>query len=134
MRSARIKGATETNFVCWPLSPFSRFLFCGIRMSEWEAKDMKKQHVAIMIAGLTLFGFVAGKIGWSDVARELRAMATALPILFVLSAVRIALQTAAWPGALRVRGILAGVKKLIGLGWLRAQWFIFQLSARLSAS
>ncbi len=75
---------------------------------------MKKQHVAIMITGLALFCVVAAKVGWNDIAQQLRAIGTALPILLALSALRMALQTAAWSGALRVHGIRASSANLIG--------------------
>jgi hypothetical protein len=75
---------------------------------------MKKQNVVIMIAGLALFGFVAAKVGWSDIAQQLQAVGTALPILLALSALRMALQTAAWSGALGAHGIRASATNLIG--------------------
>lgn len=75
---------------------------------------MKKRHAAIMTVGLTLFGFVAARIGWSDLGRQLTKVCLAVPILFALSALRMVLQTAAWSGALRARGIRASASNLIG--------------------
>ncbi len=75
---------------------------------------MKKQNVVIIVIGSALFSFVAAKMGWSDIARELPAVATAVPFLLVLSAVRMALQTAAWSSALRTHGIAANTTNLIG--------------------
>jgi hypothetical protein len=75
---------------------------------------MKKQNIAIIIIGLALFSFVAAKMRWSDVAQQLHAVITALPILLALSAVRMALQTAAWSSALRTHGIAANTTNLIG--------------------
>ncbi len=75
---------------------------------------MKKQRVAIMITGLALFGFVAAKVGWNDIARQLQEVCTAVPVLLALSAIRAVLQTAAWSGALRVHGIKVSATNLIG--------------------
>jgi hypothetical protein len=75
---------------------------------------MKKQNVAIIIIGLTLLGFVAVKLAWSDIAQQLQAVGTAVPILLALSALRMVLQTAAWSGALRANGIKASATNLIG--------------------
>jgi hypothetical protein len=78
------------------------------------SENMKKQTVVIIVIGLALFGFVAAKMSWSDIAREFHAVVTALPILLALSAVRMALQTSAWSSALRTHGIAANTTNLIG--------------------
>jgi len=75
---------------------------------------MRKRHVVIMAVGLALFGFVVAKLGWSELVQQLGKVCTALPILLALSALRMALQTAAWSGALHVYGIRASVTNLIG--------------------
>jgi len=75
---------------------------------------MKRQNIAIMITGLALFGFVATKVRWSDIAQQLKAVSMALPVLFALSGLRMALQTAAWSCALRTYGIRASKTNLIG--------------------
>jgi len=75
---------------------------------------MKKQNVVIIVIGLALFSFVAAKMGWRDIVQQLRAVVTAVPILLALSALRMALQTAAWSIALRTHGIAANTTNLIG--------------------
>ena len=75
---------------------------------------MKKRNAAVMITGLALFGFVAAKVGWGDIARQMQAVGTALPVLLAVSAARMALQTGAWSSALRTYGIRAKATTLIG--------------------
>ncbi len=75
---------------------------------------MKKRNAAIIITGLALFGFVAAKVGWNDIAQQLHAVGLALPVLLALSAARMGLQTTAWSGALRIHGVRARATNLIG--------------------
>lgn len=75
---------------------------------------MNRKNVAIMIAGVGLFGFVAAKMGWNGMAQELKTVWMALPILLGLSSVRMLLQTLAWSCALESDGIHASFGQLIG--------------------
>jgi hypothetical protein len=75
---------------------------------------MRKHNIAIMISGLALFGFVAARVDWNDMGHELQAIEIAIPILLVLGALRMALQTAAWSSVLRVHGIWANPATLVG--------------------
>ncbi len=75
---------------------------------------MHKKHVAIMMAGLGLFGFVAAKMGWHAMVQELETVWLALPILLGLSSARMLLQTLAWSCALEADGIRASFGQLIG--------------------
>jgi hypothetical protein len=75
---------------------------------------MGKRNGVITMMGLALFGFVAAKLGWNNIMRQLLAIAAALPVVFALSALRTALQTAAWSSALRANGMQASTTNMIG--------------------
>lgn len=111
MRSRGSKGATTPLELFAILSVFP--FFPQSAQVRWE-RNMKKRQVAIMTVGLALFGFVATKLGWRELAQQIEKVCMALPILFALSAARTALQTAAWSSALRARGIRASVINLVG--------------------
>lgn len=75
---------------------------------------MNKKSVAIMAAGIGLFGFVAARMGWRAMAEDLKAVWIALPILVGLSSLRLLLQTLSWKCALETDGIHAGMLRLMG--------------------
>jgi hypothetical protein len=94
---------------------------------------MKRTQAVIMMTGLALFGFVAAKLGWGQIAQQLKAVCTALPILLALSVLRMALQTSAWAQALRARGIRAGIVNLAGARLAsRAMGYLSVLGALVS--
>ena len=77
---------------------------------------MKRVQLIIAVAALGLFAWVIAHAGLSVMAAQLRAMRIALPIVLVLSAVRLFLQSTTWSASLRGesvdvnRGRLAGVR------------------------
>jgi uncharacterized membrane protein YbhN (UPF0104 family) len=75
---------------------------------------MNKKNAVMIAAGLGLFIFVAAKMGWSAMLRDLKTVWIVLPVLGVLSAVRLLLQTVAWSSALQASGIQAGFGQLLG--------------------
>ncbi len=76
---------------------------------------MRKIDTSITAVGLALFIFVATKIGWVEVVRQLEAIPFALLILIGLSFLRLILQTRAWATALRAEGIPHASVELIGI-------------------
>jgi hypothetical protein len=65
----------------------------------------KKLEALFAIAGVALFAFVAGKIGWGSVFRALEQARFAVATVLVLSFIRLVLQTLAWSIALRSDGV-----------------------------
>jgi hypothetical protein len=85
----------------------------------------KKRDALLAAAGLGLFVFAAGRIGWSAVIRALEDARGAVAIIVGLSLVRLILQTYSWSIALRSEGIQSSVSKLMlirlasqGIGYL----------------
>jgi hypothetical protein len=85
----------------------------------------KKLEALFAIAGVALFAFVAGRIGWGSVFRTLEQARFAVATIFVLSLIRLALQTHAWSIALRSDGVRTTTGELMlirlaaqGLGYL----------------
>ncbi len=76
---------------------------------------MRKIDTLIAAAGLVLFIFVATKIGWVGVARQLEAIPIAFLILIGLSLSRLGLQTYALSTALRAEGIELRGAELVGI-------------------
>jgi hypothetical protein len=76
-------------------------------------------------AGLILFAFAAGRIGWGIVIRAIEEARTAVALILGLSLVRLILQTHSWSIALRSDGIKSSAKELMlirlasqGIGYL----------------
>ena len=86
---------------------------------------MKRGHLIVGILGVVLFIWVITHMGRPAVARELRAVRTALPIVLLMSLCRLLLQTTAWSQALDDQdvsvqlGILMGTRLASqGMGYL----------------
>src|ERR1700758_3107037 len=86
---------------------------------------IRKRDVLLTVAGLALFVFAAGKIGWGAVFRTIVEARTAVAIIVGLSLVRLILQTRSWSMALRSEGIQASTRELMlirlasqGIGYL----------------
>ncbi len=76
---------------------------------------MKRIDFAIAAAGLGLLVFVASRIGWVDIVRQLWISRTAWLVLVGLSCLRLVLQTFSWSTALRAEGIGIRAAELIGI-------------------
>src|SRR5215469_3048234 len=75
--------------------------------------------------GFLLLAFVASRIGWHAVAKELAAVRGGIAIIIVLSLLRLILQTRSWSVALRLDGFRASTRELMlvrmasqGMGYL----------------
>ncbi len=76
---------------------------------------MKRIDVAIAAAGTGLLVFVASRIGWVDIVRQLWTSRAAWLVLVGLSLIRLLLQTFSWSTALRAEGIRIRTAELIGI-------------------
>ncbi|MBV9227263.1 MAG: flippase-like domain-containing protein [Acidobacteriaceae bacterium] len=86
---------------------------------------IKKWDTPLVIVGLGLFAFAAGRIGWGAIIQAIEEAGTAVAIILGLSLVRLVLQTRSWSIALRVDGIGFSAGKLMlirlasqGIGYL----------------
>ena len=86
---------------------------------------IRKRDALLGAAGLLLFAFVAGRIGWGAVIRAIEEARTAVAVILGLSVVRLMLQTHSWSIALRSEGIKSSAKELMlirlasqGVGYL----------------
>ena len=86
---------------------------------------IRKRDALLAAAGLILFAFAAGRIGWGAVIRAIEEARTAVAVILGLSLVRLILQTHSWSIALRSDGIKSSVKELMlirlasqGIGYL----------------
>ena len=67
----------------------------------------------LAVAGLALLAFVASRIGTDALVREIAIVRVGLPIIVVLSFLRLVLQTRSWSIALALDGIRSSTRELI---------------------
>jgi hypothetical protein len=86
---------------------------------------IRKRDALLAAAGLILFAFAAGRIGWGTVIRAIEEARTAVAVILGLSVVRLILQTHSWSIALCSDGIKSSAKELTfirlasqGIGYL----------------
>jgi hypothetical protein len=85
----------------------------------------KVRDALLAATGLVLFALVARRIGGEALVRETAALRVGLPIIVILSVVRLVLQTRSWKIALALDGIRSSTSELIfirlasqGIGYL----------------
>ena len=85
----------------------------------------KRRELTLAAAGFLLLAFVASRIGWHAVERELAAVRGGIAIIVALSLARLILQTRSWSTALRLDGFRASTGELMlirlasqGMGYL----------------
>jgi hypothetical protein len=76
---------------------------------------MKKLQPIIVLAALALFAWVIAHVGVSTMAAQLKAMRVALPIVLVLSLLRLFLQSATWSASLKGENVAVNPTRLIGV-------------------
>ena len=86
---------------------------------------IRLRDVLLAVAGLALLAFVAGRIGTDALVREIAIVRVGLPIIVVLSFLRLVLQTRSWSIALALDGIRSSTRELMfirlasqGIGYL----------------
>jgi hypothetical protein len=75
---------------------------------------MRKNHLIAAFVALALFAWVAAHTGLPTLAEQLKAMRVALPIVLVLSLVRLCLQTLTWSASLKGEDVSVETPKLMG--------------------
>src|SRR5215470_1814511 len=83
--------------------------------SEDSRHHMSKGNLLLAIAGVALFAWVIVHAGPSAIAHQLKSLRIALPIVVVLSLVRLVLQTITWSAALKSEGIDISMPRLMGI-------------------
>src|SRR5215475_12716217 len=76
---------------------------------------MRKSNLILAIVGAALFAWVIVHAGPTAIGRQLKALRVALPIVVLLSLVRLLLQTLAWSAALKNEGLEVGISRLMGI-------------------
>ena len=89
------------------LSKFSRVHANGSRMTT--------SNLLLVVVGAALFAWVLVHAGPSAIVQQLKALRVALPIVVVLSLVRLQLQTLSWSAALKNEGIEISMPRLMGI-------------------
>jgi hypothetical protein len=76
---------------------------------------MRKNHLVAAFVALTLFAWVIAHVGLPTMAEQWKAMRVALPIILVLSLLRLCLQTVTWSASLRGEDVSVEMPKLMGV-------------------
>lgn len=76
---------------------------------------MKKFDVFMLLLGIAVFAVVVEKVGPAEIATELRHVWPGLGLVFVMSSVRLILQTYSWATALKANGNSSSARRLIGI-------------------
>lgn len=76
---------------------------------------MKKNHLIAALVAQTLFAFVIAHVHLSTMAVQLKAVRIALPIVLVLSLLRLFLQTVTWSTSLKGESVSVRMPKLMGV-------------------
>jgi Lysylphosphatidylglycerol synthase TM region len=75
---------------------------------------MKKAHLAAGFVAIALFAWFLAHLGVSTLVEQLKAMRIALPIVLVLSLLRLLLQSIAWSASLKGEHVSVDIPKLAG--------------------
>src|SRR5215470_12034535 len=73
-----------------------------------------KGSLLLAVIGIALFAWVIVHAGTSTITQQLKAMRIALPVVVLLSVLRLLFQTQSWSAALRSEGIEVKARKLLG--------------------
>lgn len=76
---------------------------------------MRKAHLIAAAVALVLFAWVIAHVGFSAMLVQLKAMRVALPIVLVLSVLRLFLQSMTWSVSLESEHVLVDTTKLMGV-------------------
>ena len=76
---------------------------------------MRKGHIIAAVVSLVLFAWVIAHVGLSAMLVQLRAMRVALPIVLVLSVLRLFLQSITWSASLEGEHVSVNTAKLMGV-------------------
>lgn len=76
---------------------------------------MKKNQLIAALVALTIFALVIAHVGLGTMTEQLKAMSVALPIVLVLSVLRLGLQTVNWSASLKGEDISVAMRRLMGI-------------------
>jgi hypothetical protein len=76
---------------------------------------VRKTHLIATLVALGLFAWVMRQVGLPAMVEQLKAMRVALPIVLVLSALRLLLQSLTWSASLKGEDVSVGIAKLMGV-------------------
>lgn len=76
---------------------------------------MKRRHLVATFAAAALFAWVISHVSFATMAEQLRAMRTALPLVLILSMLRLLLQTITWSASLEGKGVSVDKRRLMGV-------------------
>jgi glycosyltransferase 2 family protein len=76
---------------------------------------VRKTHFIATLVALGLFAWVMRHVGLPAMVEQLKAMRVALPIILLLSALRLLLQSLTWSASLKGEDVSVGIAKLMGV-------------------
>lgn len=76
---------------------------------------MKRAHLLGGVAGALALGLVVHRVGANEIASQFGSLARVLPVVLVVSGIRLLVQTRAWSTALRAEGIYVPQSQLMGV-------------------
>jgi hypothetical protein len=76
---------------------------------------VRKSHFIATLVALGLFAWVIRHVGLPAMVEQLKAVRVALPIVLVLSALRLLLQSITWSASLKGEDLSVGIAKLMGV-------------------
>jgi hypothetical protein len=79
------------------------------------SRHMSKGNLLLALLGLGLLAWVVAHAGSSAIVHQFKALRIALPVVIVLSVVRLVLQSFTWSASLQSEGIEVGLLRLIGI-------------------
>lgn len=76
---------------------------------------MRRAQLFIVFSALALFAWVIAHLGFSPMMAQLKAIRVALPIVLILSMVRLFLQSSTWSASLKGENVAVGPSTLVGV-------------------
>jgi hypothetical protein len=76
---------------------------------------VRKAHFIAPVVAAVAFAWVMAHAGLPTMMEQVKAMRVALPLVLVLSLLRLALQTATWSASLKGEDVSVGITKLVGV-------------------
>ncbi len=80
-----------------------------------SVNSVKKSHLIAAFIALALFAWVIAHLGLSRLIEQWKAMRVALPIVLILSLIRLVLQSITWSASLKGEDLSVGLSKLMGV-------------------
>jgi len=78
-------------------------------------RNRRKGNLLLALVGIGLLAWVVAHAGSSAIVHQFKALRIALPVVIVLSVVRLLLQSLTWSASLRSEGLEVGFLRLMGI-------------------